>query len=281
MAAARREALEKQVVASVTHDLLTKTVNLCIPMVAGQVIVFLEALRTIPAEVRLINRINERKKMNLAEIMFFLYCAIVSYTLDVILESTKIPTSSKQCKDMGLAMAFFRMLCSTLVVSTIAWRTLIIFRNKAKVKYILIAAVSAHFALAMITMVRNVRFDFLHPGGYCDGSQAYNVARQKFKWYQASSVWFVFYNIVLDASMTLATCIRLWKTARGPMGFARISRIIFYNNIHYALCVITLQVVELSLELALGHKLPNMYPASVAIQVVSALSLLISEQDAV
>lgn len=42
------------------------------PIIACEVLIFFEAVRVIPGEVRMLARIKNRKRMNIAEILFFL-----------------------------------------------------------------------------------------------------------------------------------------------------------------------------------------------------------------
>lgn len=214
------------------NAMLTKVILFSYPVILGQGIIALESLRILPAEFRIWRRAWKRGRFNAAEYMFLAikYFALVGFICDVIFRTTTFLTSARQCYITHYVSTFFILFDTTLVALAIAWRTYIIFQCNRKVYWLLSLALAGQFALSMWSMVRVTKVNALNDG-YCEAhypKSHYNVPTM-----QLALPYFLMYNVFYDLLVTAAATRHLVKSTGASFGVSEISRVLFYNNVHY------------------------------------------------
>lgn len=157
----------------------------------------------------------------------------------------------------------------------IAWRTLIIFRNSKAVKLVLCIGLLIQFGVSMAANWRVYKATTYDTAGYCT-----NPAADARHFWATLTFWFLVWSASFDLCMVIAGCYRLWHTARGPQGFARISKLLFTNNVHYAIILELLNLTEIILIMGWQDQMPPLHYLSLSIQLCLGMQLLISEQEA-
>ena len=254
----------------------------------AQALLVAEVVRTYPAEIRMILRLCQRRKPNMAEIFFVLikYLTLIAVILDILVTETFAAKSEFDCRSWAWTSSTFYFVCSSLVFCVIGWRARIIFRPSPLAGYLLSAGLVVQFAIAMWTNYRVDKADALSPAGTCaphaqvHGSAAGNEALH-IRFWQSSTFWFLLYNTVFESTVMIACCLRLKRTSSGPGGLTQIAKVLFFNNIHYMAGVETCNVIELIMLLGWTASLPPVHMTSIAIQIVVGLQMLIGEQEAV
>ncbi|KAN0060867.1 hypothetical protein ACQY0O_006601 [Thecaphora frezii] len=250
------------------------------PLIVAQALLLSEIVRTYPAELSMIRRIIKRKKPNLAEMMFFSikYVSLISVVLTTLVQLTKVPGTDARCVAFSWASNIFTFSICTLVVMTIAWRTSIIFHGQRKVQYLLGAGLALQICLSGWAVAVYFKLTRVTPTGLCV-EEARLVKHQGF--YQLSTFWYVLWNALFDLAMVTSSSVRLWRSARGPTGFARISALLFANNIHYAIGADLVNIIELVTVIGFRYSVPSYQFLVITIQAMLGMQLLISEQEAV
>jgi len=67
--------------------------------------------------------------------------------------------------------------------------------------------------------------------GWCDVDYPEDVLYTPV--YKRASPYFLMYNVFFDFGISLASGYHLWKSSGAAFGLSKISRVLFYNNIHY------------------------------------------------
>lgn len=275
-----------QVVALMRFSQEATTWNL--PGMIAQSLLVAEIIRTYPAEIRMLMRVCQRKKPNMAEIFFILikYLTLIAVICDILVTETFAAKSDIDCRSWAWTASTFYFLCSTLVFCVIAWRARIIFRTSKLATYLITAGLVGQFAVAMWTNTRVSKADALTPAGTCAPSEqvhgtADNNASLHIHFWESSTFWFLLYNSVFDMAILIACCLRLKKTSSGPNGLTKIAKVLFVNNVHYMLAVETCNLIEVMMLMGWASKLPTVHITSIAIQIVVGLQMLIGEQEAV
>ncbi|KAK0563544.1 hypothetical protein OC861_004730 [Tilletia horrida] len=119
---------------------------------------------------------------------------------------------------------------------------------------------------------------------YCDYSLAQHVEEETtfyLEWYQLASPWLIFVNLVFDASTVVASTWKLIASARGPLGFSELAKVLVTNGVQYAALVGTTNLIEFSLVMAAYHTIPSLLNLSITVQVIAGLGLIAQEQDEV
>lgn len=203
------------------------------PSIVGHAIIFLESLRTIPAEWRMWSRIWKRKRMNAAEIMFMAikYFAILGYACDAVVRATTLMKSGQGCYRVHYTSMFGIFFATFLVALAIAWRTYIIFQCRKSVYWSFFAALCIQFSLSMSTMAMQYKYNLLEDG-YCitKHSAAYYL---KVPPHKLILPWYLLYNGIYDFCVTAAATRHLVKTMGAPRGVSEVGRVLFQNNVHY------------------------------------------------
>ncbi|SJX61460.1 uncharacterized protein SRS1_10528 [Sporisorium reilianum f. sp. reilianum] len=259
-----------------------------LPIIITQTLLVAEIIRTYPAELRMLTRLVQRKKPNMAEIFFVLikYLALVAVTLDILVMMTFAPQTDFDCRSWAWTSSTLYFVCSTLVFCVVGWRARIIFRTCRVASYLLAVGLVGQFSVAMWTNTRVSKVDALTPAGTCapaaqmHGGPNANAALT-IKFWQSSTFWFLLYNTLFESAVMLACCVRLKRTSSGPMGLTQIAKVLFVNNVHYMAGVETCNFVELVMLLGWASSLPPVHMTSIAIQIVVGLQMLIGEQEAV
>ncbi|KAJ1019427.1 hypothetical protein NDA16_004544 [Ustilago loliicola] len=275
-----------QVVALMRFSQEATTWNL--PAIIAQALLVAEIIRTYPAEIRLLMRVCQRKKPNMAEIFFILikYLTLIAVIFDILVTETFAAKSDFACRSWAWTSSTFYFLCSTLVFCVIGWRARIIFRTCKLATYLITAGLVGQFAVAMWTNARVSKADALTPAGTCapsaqvHGSADGNTSLHIHFW-ESATFWFLLYNTVFDMAILVACCLRLKKTSSGPGGLTKIAKVLFVNNVHYMVAVETYNLIEMVILIGWASKLPPVHITSIAIQIIVGLQMLIGEQEAV
>ncbi|EPQ28194.1 uncharacterized protein PFL1_04022 [Pseudozyma flocculosa PF-1] len=251
------------------------------PLVISQALLLAEVLRTYPAEAAMLRRIYVRKKLNLAEMMFFSikYTSLLSVILTTLVQLTKVPGTDARCMAFSWASNILTFAICTLVVATIAWRTSIIFHRSRRVLALLGAGLLVQVGLTAWAVINYYRTPIALPNGLCAPQQTNHKADPSF--FELSTFWYVLYNALFDLAMVVSSSARLWQSARGPLGFARVSSLLFANNVHYAICADVVNLVELVTILGFRGSVPSYQYLVIAIQGMVGMQMLITEQEAV
>ncbi|SPO21497.1 uncharacterized protein UTRI_00984_B [Ustilago trichophora] len=275
-----------QVIALMKFAQESTTWNL--PTMIAQTLLVAEILRTYPAEIRMLLRLCQRKKPNMAEIFFVLikYLALIAVILDILVTETFAAKSDFDCRSWAWASSTFYFVCSSLVFCVIGWRARIIFRTSQLASYLISAGLAVQIGIALWTNYRVSKADALSPAGTCapsaqihgspDGNEGLRI-----RFWQSSTFWFLLYNTVFEMAVMLACCLRLKKTSSGPGGLTQIAKVLFFNNVHYMAGVETCNFIELVMLLGWTSSLPPVHMTSIAVQIVVGLQMLIGEQEAV
>ncbi|SNX82760.1 uncharacterized protein MEPE_01466 [Melanopsichium pennsylvanicum] len=254
----------------------------------AQTLLMAEVVRTYPAEIRMILRLRQRKKPNMAEIFFILikYLTLIAVILDILVTETFYAKSDFDCRSWAWTSSTFYFVCSSLVFCVIGWRARIIFRTSNLASYLISAGLVVQFAIAMWTNYRVDKADALSPAGTCGPSAQVHGSSNgnenlKLHFWERSTFWFLLYNTVFELTLLVACCMRLKKTSSGPGGLTKIAKALFVNNVHYMAGVETCNVIELIMLIAWAASLPPLHITSIAMQIVMGLQMLIGEQEAV
>ncbi|CEH12387.1 hypothetical protein CBOM_00375 [Ceraceosorus bombacis] len=268
---------------------LNHAISWTYPIIAAQVIAMLECVRVLPAEVRMIMRAYKRRRLNAAEMLFFMikYATVLSFSLDLTIQLTQLLQSDDACLGASWASLFFLFFASSTVVASLCWRAHIIFHRSLFSRNLLCIGLLVQIGISIYTLSKQGKFDTL----FSDGTAAYCNLRSQVDpvlasrppppWYSLSAPWFLLYNTLFDGIIVATTTWRLLKAARGPTGFASISKRLFANGIQYSAVVCTVNLVEFIAIMAAFKKMPSLLGLSISIQVVTGMNMLISEQDAV
>lgn len=259
-----------------------------LPVMIAQTLLVSEVVRTYPAEIRMLLRLYQRKKPNMAEIFFILikYLTLIAVIFDILVTETFAAKSDFDCRSWAWTASTFYFLCSSLVFCVVGWRARIIFRTSQLASYLLSAGLVVQFAIAMWTNYRVDKADALSPAGTCapsaqvHGSPDGNVGLH-IRFWESSTFWFLLYNTIFEMAVMVACCLRLKKTSSGPGGLTQIAKVLFFNNVHYMAGVETCNFIELVMLLGWTASLPPIHMTSIAIQIVVGLQMLIGEQEAV
>lgn len=252
---------------------LTKIILWTYPVIIGQGIIVLESLRILPAEFRVWRRALKRRRFNAAEIMFLVikYFAIVGYCLDIVFRTTTWLTTGRQCYIAHYLSTFFILFDTTLVALAIAWRTYIIFQCNRKIYWILSLALAGQLALSMWTMTRVTKVSksssdvvtmklmptlplarsmLLLMAIAMPTTLTQSTSEYIFSWLCSCTLltvamplriptmklalpYYLLYNALYDLLVTAAATRHLIKSTGASFGVSEISRVLFYNNIHY------------------------------------------------
>lgn len=275
-----------QVIALMRFSQEATTWNL--PLMIAQTLLVAEIIRTYPAEIRMLMRVYQRKKPNMAEIFFVLikYLTLIAVICDILVTETLAAKSDLACRWWAWTSSTFYFLCSTLVFCVIGWRARIIFRTRKLATYLITAGLVGQLAIAMWANTRISKADALSPAGTCapsaqvHGSPDDNESLHIHFW-GSSTFWFLFYNTIFDLAILIACCLRLKKTSSGPNGLTQIAKVLFVNNVHYIVAVETCNLLTVVMLMGWASKLPPVHSTSIAIQIVVGLQMLIGEQEAV
>lgn len=259
-----------------------------LPVMIAQALLVAEIVRTYPAEIRMLLRLWQRRKPNMAEIFFILikYLTLVAVICDILVNETFAAKSNFHCRSWAWTSSTFYFVCSTLVFCVVGWRARIIFRTSRLASYLLSAGLVAQFAVSMWTNYRVDKADALTPAGTCapsaqvHGSPEGNASLH-IRFWESSTFWFLLYNTVFEMAVMIACCLRLKRTSSGPGGLTQIARVLFFNNVHYMAGVETCNFIELVMLLGWTSSLPPVHMTSIAVQIAVGLQMLIGEQEAV
>lgn len=129
------------------------------PTVIGQTIILLEAVRVLPAEIRIYRRAWKRRRFNAAETLLLAmkYLAILGWTLDAVVRETPYLPSARSCYTTHYVAYFCILFATSLVALAIAWRTYIIFQCNRTVYWILAVALSGQIALSMWSVTMQIK----------------------------------------------------------------------------------------------------------------------------
>ena len=140
------------------------------PTVIGQTIILLEAIRVLPAEIRIYRRAWKRRRFNAAETLFLAmkYLAILGWTLDAVVRATPYLPSARSCYTTHYIAYFCILFATSLVALAIAWRTYIIFQCNRTVYWILAVALSGQVALSMWSVTMQIKVSGIAAGKRAD-----------------------------------------------------------------------------------------------------------------
>lgn len=102
---------------------LNVIVTMMYPSIAAQMVILLECIRTVPAEVRMYRRAWIRKRFNAAEVLFFAikYMSLFAFICDALIENTSYIKSGGVCYAIHSMYYTFMLLSVSLVAVAIAW----------------------------------------------------------------------------------------------------------------------------------------------------------------
>lgn len=97
--------------------------NYAYPNAAAQVIILMEAIRTIPAEIRMYKRAIHRKRLNAAESLFLIikYTAILAWTCNALIENSSFLPNLLACQVIHNMFYYCMFFDVFLVAVAISW----------------------------------------------------------------------------------------------------------------------------------------------------------------
>ncbi|UZJ51639.1 hypothetical protein CBS101457_000959 [Exobasidium rhododendri] len=249
------------------------------PYVFAQSIVLLELIRILPAEIRMWMRAIKRRRPNAAEAMFFAikYFAIIGFVGSAVVRQTKLPKDVWQCSAPDRVGFIFTYLSTSVVAAAIAWRCYIIFQCSRKVYWMLIAVLTVQVSLSMWAAVSQLVTNTL-TDGWCDLDYSPELLNPPV--YKRASPYYLIYNVIFDLTVSAISAYHLVRNSGAAFGLSQVSRVLFYNNIHYVMIVCTTNLVEFIVMYAFP-KIPSLMPISLAIQIITGMNIVAIEQDLV
>ncbi|KAL9939122.1 hypothetical protein V8E36_001935 [Tilletia maclaganii] len=252
-----------------------------IPVIASQTLLVAELIRKLPVDIRMGNRAYKRGRFNASELLYFSITAfaLVAIILDCLLQESTALGTPKGCRMTSTASIFLWYASSTLVAAALAWRTYVIFGRGRLAGRWLLGGLTIQ-TTAMITAVCRAHKYIILNDGYCDFDVTQFLDLRK-PWYHLASPWFVLINFLFDVSTVAASTWKLVTSARSPLGFSGLARILIANGVQYACLVCTTNLVEFILIASAEHKIPSLLNMSITIQIITGMNLISDEQDAV
>ncbi|KAK0547081.1 hypothetical protein OC846_005010 [Tilletia horrida] len=282
---AAAQLLARHVDQSLTIAWMNAIVKQQIPVIASQVLLVTELVRKVCVDFRMINRARKRGRPNLSELLYFTIkiFALGAVLTDIMLQESNSWTSGRACYATSKLSDLLWYLSSTWVAVALAWRTYVIFGRSVVVLRILCCGLACQIALVIASVAKAHAYKATDRG-YCDYSLAQHVEEETtfyLEWYQLASPWLIFVNLVFDASTVVASTWKLIASARGPLGFSELAKVLVTNGVQYAALVGTTNLIEFSLVMAAYHTIPSLLNLSITVQVIAGLGLIAQEQDEV
>lgn len=121
--AARQTAAKSSSEQDEVAKYMMKFANFAYPNVAAQIIILMEAIRTIPAEIRMYRRAFRRGRLNAAESLFLTikYVAIMAWTCNALIENSSYLPNILTCKVVHTIFYYGMFLDVFFVAVAIAW----------------------------------------------------------------------------------------------------------------------------------------------------------------